>query len=254
MHNQINPLHTCCKKCVFSIYDNKTQIGCHLDYLDRYKKSGAEILDVYDDDLEFNVINNKKCLGYREDYWFAKYPGDLDISKKIDLVKQDLYIKYLLVLDLKFIESKDTLNKISEQISGLKYKPNKIIIIRYKNQVLEYGFNVIYDFLKMCLPKTPWRIQTIEDDNAKFESILHGITSINKKHRFIVSLQSDANLTVLGQIIEKANSVVYDELSFMHAISDHDSKILLYSAPSYRFLLHEEGKDLFTDQTYHIKI
>ena len=59
----INAVHTPCKNCVFAIYDNITQTNCALHYLDIYRDKDIEILEAYDNDKEFYIINNKKCIG-----------------------------------------------------------------------------------------------------------------------------------------------------------------------------------------------
>ena len=55
-------IHTPCKDCVFAIYDDKTQINCSQDCIDKYKKLDVPIVEVYDDDKEFYVIEGRKCI------------------------------------------------------------------------------------------------------------------------------------------------------------------------------------------------
>ena len=84
----IPAIHTSCKKCVFAIYDNITQTGCHLDYIAKYREKNISILEAYDEQKEFYVIGDKKCPGYREDSWFKD--NNLTIEEKIDKIKKDI--------------------------------------------------------------------------------------------------------------------------------------------------------------------
>ena len=53
----IKPIHTPCKDCTFAIYEGKTQNGCHLNLLEKYKNKNLEILEAYDEQKEFYIIN-----------------------------------------------------------------------------------------------------------------------------------------------------------------------------------------------------
>ena len=81
----IHAIHTPCKNCVFAKYEENTQTGCELDYIEKYKNLESEILEVYDNDKEFYVINDKKCLGYREPKWFEQLSmSDSSMEEKIN--------------------------------------------------------------------------------------------------------------------------------------------------------------------------
>lgn len=62
----LGSVHTSCKDCIFAIYNDKTQVGCQYDKIDKLKNNGLDIVDSYDDDKEFFVINNHACMTYRE--------------------------------------------------------------------------------------------------------------------------------------------------------------------------------------------
>lgn len=59
----INPkVHTPCKKCTFAQYDGITQTGCYINKLSQFDASN--VVECYDNEQEFYVINNKICLYY----------------------------------------------------------------------------------------------------------------------------------------------------------------------------------------------
>lgn len=99
LDDQINTIHTPCKSCVFAKYDNNTQNGCELNYLDKYRTKNASILEAYDDEKEFYIINGKKCMGYRENKWFKQFNlENSDIESKIKIYKEKNYLDYILSL------------------------------------------------------------------------------------------------------------------------------------------------------------
>ena len=78
-NNQIARLHTSCKDCIFIRYgacgspiEEKSQSGCEMKlvgpHIDtegqlsiRHVNSDIEVLEAYDDEEEFFVLNNTKC-------------------------------------------------------------------------------------------------------------------------------------------------------------------------------------------------
>ena len=81
----ISIIHTSCKNCIFAEFLNKKQSGCKLDRL----KYHSDIIEVYDDDLDFFVVNNGFCLYYRtkELMDFLKIPEEKWQETTIDQVK-----------------------------------------------------------------------------------------------------------------------------------------------------------------------
>lgn len=58
-----NLLNTSCKECVLAIYEGKTQTGCVANRIEKFKD---DVIEAYDDEKEFYVIN-RLCNFYRED-------------------------------------------------------------------------------------------------------------------------------------------------------------------------------------------
>lgn len=230
---EISPVHTACKQCVFAVYDGNTQTDCAIDYLSKYRKD-SEILDVYDDEKEFYVINNKKCLCYRENKWFNKYNMSMaSLEEKINLVLKTNTISYTLLIDLKQFEENDTIN-IAHQIDSMKYKPKKIIFIRYHKDQKSYH---TYDYLKNILDQIQsqglsWRLQTMVNDDSYYE-ILNNTVNLNKKTRFICSVKTPSD--DLNKIIEFANNLVYNELKTFIVVSNSSKTITLFSGGIYRY-------------------
>ena len=210
--NQINTIHTTCKDCVFAVYDDKTQNECALKYLDIYKTNNIEILEAYDQDKEFYIINGKKCIGYRENKWFKQFDLDnSDLVDKINKYHQTNHLDYFIVIDLKLM-SLDQLDKMLKQISGCTIQPKKVIFIRYSDNELRFPYSSVENLLKQYDVSYTWRIQTILDLSLEYEHILHNIISLNTKYRFTVSVSSYNE--DIKHIVDTTNKIVHYDFDY----------------------------------------
>ena len=77
---------TICKGCVFSIREDDkdgipTQIGCQLGQLERARDKGLKVIECYDDEEQFNIIEDKHCLFLRPQGWVDKVKdSDMDLQ------------------------------------------------------------------------------------------------------------------------------------------------------------------------------
>lgn len=245
----INPIHTPCKNCVFAKYDKNTQIDCHLDYISLYRKKNVEILEAYDEQKEFYVINNKKCIGYRENSWFEKRNlGDLSIEEKVKKFREKNFLHYLLTVDLKNF-SKEDLFILAEELKHLSIQPRKIIFIRHLHDEEKFSYELIQNVLLDSGINTKWRIQTMLIHKDP-KDILHEVINLNKKYRFILSISSvPKNISI---IVDKANYIVYENMDRFIAIRNQDKTCILFSTPNYRHSLLIEKKDILEEDFYHI--
>jgi len=240
---EINPIHTPCKQCVFAKYENITQTDCFLNYIDKYKTNEVEILEAYDEEKEFYIINGKKCIGYRENKWFANIGMEnASIEEKIQEFNRKNYLHYLLVLNLDNY-SYENFEHLKNQIANISIKPSKIIFIRYQNKEPLYGLDLIKNLLEFAKIECKWRVQTMVDESIVYDQILHNVINMNKKYRFLLSVRNHCDQ--LNDIVSLANKKIYDELDRFTIISDKHKNAELFSTPSYRFYLTVEGKSIF---------
>lgn len=250
--SEIKTIHTSCKNCVFAKYDNITQTACELNYIEKYKKNNIAILEVYDEDKEFYVINDKKCIGYRENKWFNQYGLEhASLEKKIQKFQELNNIQYLLVIDLKYF-SKNDLSDLKNQISCCIIKPQKIIIIRYRNTSDDFKYDNIKNLFDGDDIKCKWRIQTMVDESLTHEDILYNITNMNKGYRFIVDIRHPNG--DLNKIVNETNKIVYSDLNQIDAVANHNKSIVLFSAPSYRWSFVVQHKDILMDDNSYLII
>lgn len=247
--SKINTIHTPCKNCVFATYDNITQVGCALNYINKYKAKDVEILEAYDNELEFYIVNNKKCIGYRENSWFRKLGLDnASLEEKIELYNKHNHLPYLMVVNLQDY-SYGALDALEKDISSIKIKPQKIIFIRYPNTEYLYTIERIQEFISNINTSCKWRMQTMVE-NTPYQQVLHNVININKKYRFIFSTKSYNES--ISDIVMAGDKIVYSDLDRFTIISDSDKNNLLFSAPSYRYGIVSEKKDIFENNENYI--
>ncbi len=245
----INSIHTPCKSCVFAEYKDITQIGCHLNYLDTYRTKNIEILEAYDNEKEFYIINNKKCIGYRENGWFEKRNlQNLSIEEKIKKFKEKNFLHYLMVVNLNNFNTSEQLHSLSVQLSHIDIKPRKIIFIRYHSNK-NHPLSTIQDLLDKSNLSCKWRIQTMLEDRDYLE-VLHDIVNLNKKYRFVCTMSAETTET--NTVINTANKIVYENMDRFVVLTDKNKSITIFSAPNYRYGLLIENKNILATEDNHI--
>ena len=94
---QISSLHTACKLCIFAEYEDDLQVGCQAEMIGKYTEAGAEIIEVYDDEKKFYVLNNRRCMMQRLPLWAAEVPE----NERIERARKEGQIKYQVVISCK---------------------------------------------------------------------------------------------------------------------------------------------------------
>ena len=230
---QINTIHTPCKNCVFAKYDHNTQVECELNYLDKYKNKNTPILEAYDNEKEFYIINGKKCMGYRENKWFKQFNlENADIQSKIEKYHATNRLDYLLVIDLKFLDI-TKLDSILQQISQTSIQPKKVIIIRYLDNEKSFTYSVIEKLFQKYNTSYVWRIQTILDTSLTTEQIIHNIISLNAKNRFAIVVSNYNN--DIEHMIMSSNKTVHEDLDQFEVLCNSNETCLCFSTLVYRF-------------------
>lgn len=227
---QISDIHTSCKNCVFATYNESTQTGCGLNYIDVYKKLNIQILEVYDYDKEFYVINDKKCIGYRELKWLDNnnMGHDVDMETKVSKFRSLNKIDYIAIIDTKKIKISD-LEQIIDSFKTSQILPKKIYLIRYAN-IPDMKFND----LKIVLDKIecPWKIYTCVDDSP-FSYFMDNIIGNDKSARFVLSIIENNNDSIA--VVEKANKIVHEELGNFIILGNKDKTSIIFSGTVYKY-------------------
>lgn len=183
MELEISYTHTTCRKCVFSQYDEagKTQTGCSLGKLDDYRNAGIEVLDVYDDEeVEFNLINGRLCLFYRNEEVMSQFPR----NTWEDIVRLQTKIPYHAII---FVEKDTSFADINMTIKSLKaqeIQPNIVTLIN--KQFLPYSGDQEHNI-------KPSVLLEILSDNKFLQYSLKNVYNDELTDRDLIDLVFDSN-------------------------------------------------------------
>lgn len=242
MSKEINIIHTPCKKCVFAKYEDITQTGCYLELIDQYRSKNIEILEAYDKEKEFYIINNKKCYGYKEDKYFeARNISELSLQEKIDYVKKTFAINYVAVINIQQY-SLEELDTIIGSLTKCENPPKKLVLIRYNSDMDKYPFNKLKNIFDKYNPKE-WIIKSILEDETKHPDILHQVTNTSKNN-FILSI--NGTYDKICDIISCAQNITYTNFDNFIVLSDASKKTVLYNKAVYKASF-ANGKDILSD-------
>jgi hypothetical protein len=248
MTQPISAIHTPCKSCVFAKFEDKTQTNCFLDYISIYKDNNIQVLEAYDNEKEFFIINDKKCIGYRESKWFDKRGmTNSSLDEKIAKYQEANYAHYLAVIDLKYL-SLSQFNNICFSLSKCSIRPEKIVILRYAKDNKIFGYKNIESILKDTNIGCEWRIQTMLDDDIEYNYTLNDIIKNNLQCRFVLSINNYNDS--FDNIINYANTKVYKKLQNFCACGNSDKTTILYSSTVFRHAF-DVGKNILDDPSLY---
>ena len=243
MSNTINPIHTVCKNCVFSEYEKNTQVSCFLGMIEKYREQDPScILEVYDQDKEFYVINKRKCIWYKENKYFEnREMSNASIEEKATYVKNTWKIKYLAVVDCRDRTDEDLNNIITTLMNSGVEPANVSIITSRLNKVDHQDF---YKVLKKLDLK--WTIKSLLHPEQEHITTVHQIVNEGaKKCNFILSIGQDHK--DVEKIVKTANDMIYTHNKPFMVISNESKQTILFNVLVYRNGLLPEHKDIITN-------
>ena len=177
--SQINyKCSTACKNCAFAVYNGKTQIDCDLNLLTKYE----EILDCYDADKEFFVINNTVCLYKRNKEWLSRYKDKKTI---LNTIRQEIQLKYQAII---FCD-KENWNELVNSINSLK---SQLIPPQHITIILQYNVKYNPELLAQLFDKSniKWRVENLLVSGSSFrESVDLLLINANLRYPWYILLE-----------------------------------------------------------------
>jgi hypothetical protein len=153
----IQPIHTSCAKCVFAQYEGKTQTGCTLN---RLKGFGDAVVEAYDEEGEFFVVNGRRCVAYRpkDSEWATKHEGD-----PVAAVKAELALKLALIIPLPAQPSLHDLARTVESLKSQSKLPQEVFFVHDRG----VSPKVVHPFLWQSLGNlVTWRMVAVLSEDA----------------------------------------------------------------------------------------
>ncbi len=118
-----NEINTSCKDCVFSTWEDDTQIGCELGKIELYRERGTAIIEGFDDeDKEFFVVK-AWCSTYRDGLWKIAH-SDKDLYEQLD---QETYPKITYTIVMNNLD-KEGFQKTLESIKKQAFPARRVIV------------------------------------------------------------------------------------------------------------------------------
>lgn len=153
---------TACKRCVFAQYDRDTQIGCVAGRIDLFKSKGYEVIDAIDDDKEFWVIRDSKCMMGRTEEW-APYVKDPN-QDLISLARKEISIKCVAIV---YVDESTTLEDVITTQNALTIQnlPPTQIVYLHKAGVTTLRpsiYRKVYENVELLIP---YRTEVILDES-----------------------------------------------------------------------------------------
>lgn len=242
----IDKVHTSCKNCVFSIYDNQSQVGCHLNYISVFKNNNIDILPAYDDDKEFYIINKKQCIGYYTKESLKKYNlENASITEVINQYNKLNTLNYILILNTLNLSFAQITNFLTT-LNTFSIKPKKIILIRYpdiNNKLIYYDLEKVLNATQIS-----WKIISSQDMNTPLETFIDTTMSIETKYRFVFCVSKI--IDNIEEFVVRANQIVHNEMGQFFLLKDKEANILLFPATVYRYQKFVND-NLLINPTYH---
>lgn len=245
MNKPISLIHTPCKNCIFAMYDDNVQIGCDMDYLDKYRKTSAQILEVYDNDKEFFVINDKKCLGYRDDKWREKQEKkDIEYLKQI--VVSETRISYIAIIQINNNDTIDIIKQLVKDLIDQSTPPDGILF--YKKRWETHNIQAEELMNLMCEFNIKWRIQNFIDKTMSDMNII--ISAIKgcpiKKYFYIINT---TNRLIPNNCIVKIQKYIDNTLNSIGCINIHGNLFLPGTTLLY---CYQQNILLLDEKSHHI--
>lgn len=214
---QISFVHTPCKECIFAQYDDLTQVGCEVGMLEKFRSKGCEIVEVYDNDKEFFVINNVRCFCARSEKWKAKQTGDL-----LETLQSELKIDYQIVL---FEQGHyEPVIETLKDLVAQTLPPTHITIVNKEGPGFASKFLEFFENNSV----NSWKIQNVTNPNISVEEAVNQITAF-RKEPYIGIFFGGAKIP--PDTFETINKLIFDDMEIFTYIkpnSEGNGKIIPY--------------------------
>lgn len=199
---QDRKIQTNCKACVFSVYDGNTQTGCLHNRIEKFQPN---VIEAYDNDKEFYVINGM-CNLYRNSRWNS---GDPNIDKAFE----ESSLTFDCFIDCSDISENDA-QRIIDFVASLNYYKNRINWYLFhlyetsqevKNNVMKVfvGLHKISPKISVCVNKGVY----LNEFSVKSNSTYHVVLDHNSKLDVDVfsKVNNYINIDIKKFIISKIN-------------------------------------------------
>jgi len=210
-----NKIVTSCKKCKWSNYNGKTQIGCVFNLLDKYRNAGINVIEAYDEEQDFFVID-RICLFSRP----TDHPATKeDVINQTKVRYQVIYILTEKDLDIEYFSY--CLNSFVQQ----DIPPQHITIIRpFDMEVQPFKYTKL-----LAKTNIKWRYQDTMNPELSYDDLIDIAIDANA-YPYYIRLCTSSSLP--KEFSTEFNTLVNDQFKIFAYLYD-DTKSIEVVATTY---------------------
>jgi hypothetical protein len=172
--NIVGEKFTSCKDCKFATWDGNTQVGCEQGVMDKYKN----IIAAYDEEKEFNIINNDVCLLKRA----------TNSKCSLEQARKEISIRYNSIILYKEKTTKKQLEKTIKALQAQSIQPSLICII------IPFGLEVDIENIATLFKKLEiknWKVEYQLNEDLTENYIDRFIETTTEKQPWYLLINSD---------------------------------------------------------------
>ena len=213
--------HTSCKNCIFAKYNVNTQYGCYVGRVEQYREIDIDIiLEVYDEEKEFYVVNNRICLYYRNKEWLNRLtplaPYN-DLSQCASLVRKAMKIKCHFIITY---DKDQHINKLANTLNSIQQQQIPPTIVTVINRNLDRVSNSqIQKILESYFPHIDlWKVHgaiNLDLPNMAYVDMACDATK-NKSYSFYITCSAGIRLN--PNLMNELDEAINDNLQIFHMI------------------------------------
>lgn len=211
-------VHTSCKNCSFALYndnDPPAQTDCFAGKIDKFREINPDnIVECYDNDKEFFVINNRLCPFYRNESILDHFD---DRAHLLNRIRQRNRIAYHLIIMVLPTHTYDDVEKTLESITQQDIKPTHLTVINRNPDVIPSPD--ILNKIKELKEEDSgfvreWRVQTAINldlsDRDYIDISIDG--TMNSKINYTIYTVFNAGFTIPFWFSQRLNYLIYEDL------------------------------------------
>jgi hypothetical protein len=210
----LNKVHTSCKNCIWANYEGNTQIDCGLGRIKKYKN----VIECYDEEKEFFVINKAYCLFYRN-------KDTVDVSDLEDLykhIRKQAEIQYQLIIILE--DKQDIYGTFCSIESAIKQdvKP-KILTVVNRSKKAGVGKELADYLRKYDKVFNIWKVQNLVNTSLTREDCVDIVLDGTMYKTFSLYVVINSGFELPDTFSEELDSAINDEiLTFAMLLPDEN--------------------------------
>ena len=222
--------HTACKNCIFAQYHDNTQYGCKVGRIEQYRAIDPNIiLEVFDEEKEFYVINKRICLYYRNEGWLERLVESEDINHSIhhyeSIVRKAMKIKVHFIITHHKNQHIDKLCNTLKSIQKQKIKPTIVTVI---NRNLDRMPNsVIQKILESYLPNIDlWKVHGAINLDLSDLTYVDMVCDATKNNSYSFYITVPSGILLNPDLMQELDEAINDDLQTFHMIEGEYTTIV----------------------------